>query len=296
MREPGWSSRSLGSRIQHEFFYIAVRLGGWRLAYAVLGAVVLAYTLMPSVRARSRAYLSRRFPGASRAALLRHAWRLNLAFGKVLVDRATVGITGQGRVDVASGEEERFTRLLDAGRGLMVVTAHAGAWQWAMSMLSFTGRQVNVLYRTDEADVDRQYFEHSKGATRPRFIDPTADFGGVIEVTAALRAGEVVCAMGDRILGHSGNTIGFPLLGHGMSLPLGPFSIAARLGAPVAIVFVPRTGPCRARVEVVRIFEDTSMADPIDMARSFGEALNGFVRREPYQFYNFYNLWALPKQ
>ncbi|EHJ48845.1 lipid A biosynthesis acyltransferase [Solidesulfovibrio carbinoliphilus subsp. oakridgensis] len=293
-RTPRWSSRSLGSRLQHEFFYACIWLGGWRLAYAVLATVVLFYTLRPAVRERSRPYLSRRFPGAGRLSMFLHAFRLNLAFGKVLVDRAARGITGQGKVDAPREEMARFTRLLDMGRGLLVLTAHVGAWQWAMSELSFTGRRMHVLYRRDTGDVDRQYFEHVGGDDGPRFIDPCSDFGGVIEVMAALRAGEVVCAMGDRVLGDAGNTVEATLLGGKVRLPLGPFLIAARLATPMALVFVPRTGACRARVLVPRVFEDTHGSDPMVMADEFARALEDFARDAPYQFYNFYDLWASP--
>lgn len=289
---PKWSSRSLGTRMQHEFFYICIRLGGWRLAYAVLAVVVLFYTLRPSVRERSRPYLSRRFPAVEGATMFLHAFRLNLEFGKVLVDRAVRGILGQGSVEAPEKEKTRFTRLLDKELGLMVITAHAGAWQCAMADLQFTERRMNVLYRRDAGDVDRQYFEHSGQEGKPRFIDPNSDFGGVIEVMAALRAGEVVCAMGDRFLRGSGNTVRASLLGEEVHLPLGPFVIAAKLGTPVALVFLPRTGPCRARVVVARVFEETLGSDPMGMALNFAKALEQFALSEPYQFFNFYDLWA----
>jgi len=294
VRRAGWSSRSLGSRLQHEFFYALIRLGGSRAAYVFLAVVAFCYTLMPSVRARSAPYLSRRFPGCGRAARFVQALRLNFEFGKVLVDRAATGITGLCHVEPDGDGRELFTRLLARGRGLMVVTAHAGAWQWAMSGLDFTGRRLNVLYRRDPGDVDRQYFEHADNAAAPRFIDPCSDFGGVIEVTAALRAGEVVCAMGDRIMGGPGNTVRASYLGGEVSLPVGPFAIAARLGAPVAVVFAPRTGPGRARVLVDWHQEDASTADPADMARDFARSLERFSLAEPFQAYNFYDLWAGP--
>ncbi|MHC1711360.1 MAG: lipid A biosynthesis acyltransferase [Solidesulfovibrio sp.] len=289
---PPWTSRSLGSRVQHEFFYACIRLGGWRLAYAVLTAVVLFYTLRPSVRERSRPYLTRRFPGSRRGGMFLHAFRLNLEFGKVLVDRAVRGIKGQGLVEAATEEETRFTRLLDNGRGLLIITAHAGAWQWAMSELQFTKCRMHILYRRETGDVDRQYFEHAKQHQEPHFIDPSSDFGGVIEVMAALRAGEVVCAMGDRVLSGPNNTVTATLLGEAVHLPLGPFLIAAKLGTPVALVFVPRTGPCRARVFVARVFEETLGTDPVRMVLRFAKALEDFAMSEPYQFFNFYDLWT----
>jgi len=295
VKSPGWSSRSLGSRWQHRFFYACIRLGGWRLAYGALAFVALFYTLCPSVRARSAPYLARRFPGQGKWRMLRHALRLNLTFGKVLVDRATVGImggiTGQGRADSDPLDVARVRGLLEGGRGLLVLTAHVGAWQWALSTLAFTGRRLNVLYRHDAGDVDRQYFEHSAAHEHPRIIDAESAFGGVIEVMAALRAGEVVCTTGDRVLGGSKNVVRVSLLGGDISVPIGPFAIAAKLGTPLAVIFTPRSAPCRARVVIARIFEQTQNLDPAVMAQGFATALAEFVRHEPYQFFNFYDLW-----
>ena len=265
------------------------------MAYAVLAAVVLFYTLLPSVRKRSHPYLSRRFPGASRTVMFRHTYRLNFTFGKVLVDRAVRGIVGLGKVEASLEDTQHFLQLLDEGRGLIVVTAHVGAWQWAMSELSFTGRRMHVLYRRDVGDVDRQYFEHSEEAEPPNFIDPCSDFGGVIEIMAALKAGEVVCAMRDRVMGDSGNTVEAPLFDGTIHLPLGPFVIAAKLGTPVALVFVPRTGPCRAQVLVPRVFEETQGIDPKLMVFGLARELEKFAQENPYQFFNYYDLWDLPQ-
>ncbi len=54
-----WSSRSLGSRLQHRIFYTVIRLAGALGGYFLLFFVVSWYTLRPAVRNRSRAYLSR---------------------------------------------------------------------------------------------------------------------------------------------------------------------------------------------------------------------------------------------
>ena len=291
-QSPAWSSRSLGSKWQHQFFYVCIRLGGWRLAYGALAFVAFFYTLCPSVRVRSAPYLNRRFPNAGRWGMFRHAFRLHFTFGKALVDRAAVGITGRAGADSDPLDVARVRELLDKGQGLFVITAHVGAWQWALTTLSFAGRRLNVLYRRDAKDVDRHYFEHSAAHERPRIIDCESDFGGVIEVMAALRAGELVCTTGDRVLGGPRKAVQVPLLGADIAVPLGPFALAAKVGAPVAVIFTPRSGPCRARVVMARIFEHTRGMDPSVMAQGFAEALAEFVRHEPYQFFNFYDLWA----
>ena len=56
-----WTSRSVGSKLQHDIFYTIIRLGGHRAAYAVLNCVALYYTLFrPAIRKKADPYLTRR--------------------------------------------------------------------------------------------------------------------------------------------------------------------------------------------------------------------------------------------
>jgi predicted LPLAT superfamily acyltransferase len=291
-RPASWSSTSLGSRWQHEFFYRLIRLGGRFPAYLALWFVVAFYSLLPGVRARSRPYLARRFPGAGVTMLMLHAFRLNLEFGKVLVDRAAFGILGRGEAVASDNDKELFKSLLARGRGLLVLSAHAGAWQWAMSGLTGLGARLNVVYRRDARDVDRHYFEHSGDSERPRLIDPESDFGGVIEIMAALKRGEVVCAMADRVFPPTAQAFETPFMGGSAPLPAGVFAVAVKLGAPVCAVFSARTGPGRALVRVAGAWPDTLGADPAGLALGFAQHLEDFARREPYQFFNFFDMWT----
>jgi predicted LPLAT superfamily acyltransferase len=291
-----WSSRSLASAFAHRLFYAFIRLGGLPLAYLMLAFVAVHYTLKPSVRARSRAYLGRRFPHSGALARLAHAYRLHLAFGKMLIDRAALGLVGRGEVLAEAAATERLRALNARGRGLVLLTAHAGGWQLALAGLGFLPGKKHVLYRRDPGDVDRQSFEHEGGPAPAAFIDPGGPFGGSIEVLSALRRGETVCAMGDRVFGADENVLGVSFLGGQAALPFALYRMAAAAGAPLAVVFAPRTGPGRVAIELAEVVEYA--ADPgrgpeayRPAVTAFARALEGFVARHPYQFFNFYDLW-----
>ena len=292
MKTSAWSSRSLGSRLQHEFFYAVIRLGGWRMAYFSLAFVVLAFSLMGKVVARQRPYLTRRFPSSRSFGLRLHALRQNWAFGSTLVDRAVKGILGQGTTKANDSDKALFATLLGRGHGLLVLTAHVGAWQWAMADLSFLERPITILYARDPGDMDRQYFEHGGATETVRFLDPRDGVGAAIEVIAALRRGEIVCAMADRVFGEVQGRTTAPFLGDSIALPLGPFSIASKTGSPLAFVFTPRTGAGQAVIQVPRIYEAPLGINPAEMACTFARCLDNFVRDHPYQFFNYFNLWG----
>ncbi|MDR2947472.1 MAG: lipid A biosynthesis acyltransferase [Candidatus Adiutrix sp.] len=298
MTGPQWSSRSLGSRFKHEFFYRLIRhVGAWA-AYPLLYAVVLSYSLRPSVYRRSRPYLSRRFPGSSGVALWRKAFRLNLSFGLVLLERAVMGITG--RMEFAHPENggEAVKKILAEGRGLVALTAHVGAWQTGLGWLAGVERPVNIAQRRQDEDNDRHYFEHRPGAEAPKIINLSEAAPALAAMAAALLAGEVVAMMGDRIWQREALTLKASLMGGPIMLPGAPFYLAAKTGAPLAVVFTRRAGPSRVEGRVWKIIrppQDGSAAPEslAPLAEAFAACLEEYAAAEPYQFFNFYDMWNL---
>jgi predicted LPLAT superfamily acyltransferase len=289
-----WSSRSFGSRFQHGIFYAVIGCFGRGAAHALLRLVVLWYVVCrPSVRRRADPYLRRRFPGRGRWGRFRDSYRLCLAFGQVLVDRAALGILGPGP---GPGPEDRarLQELLAEGRGLILVTAHVGGWQLAMANLAGLEVPVSLLMHRDPGDVDKQFFEHRQGAAPFTLLDPADFLGSTLEMLQVLRQGGVLCLMGDR--GQGAGTVPVPFLGAPVPLPYSPYKLASATGAPVAVIF-----PCQSQgqtplrlARVIRVPErlgrDPEAYRPY--AQQFSQALEAFVAEHPYQFFNFYDMWA----
>jgi predicted LPLAT superfamily acyltransferase len=293
----GWSSRSVGAPWQHRFFYGLIRAGGRRPAYAMLFLVALYYVLFrPSVRDRARPYLSRRFPGRAGLARLRDSFRITREIGKILVDRAALGILGPGQFRIDLDGRERLQELLAEGRGLILATAHVGCWQIGMSALSVLGPPVSLLIHREAGDVDRQFFEHGGGPAPYAIIDPAGFLGGTLEMLQRLKRGEVLCIMGDRVMGGDGSAVAVDFLGSAVRLPFSPYKLASATGAPVAVIFPYKSGPgsYALRVaEVIRVPEIPGKSPESfrPFAAQFALALEGFVSEHPYQFFNFFNMW-----
>jgi predicted LPLAT superfamily acyltransferase len=294
-RKP-WSSQSIGSRFQHSIFYGLIRFGGRRAAYLLLRIVVLWYVLMrPSVRRRSRPYLSRRFPGHGILARLRDSYLLSLGLGEVLVDRAALGILGPDQLSISMSERARLQELLREGKGLVLVTAHVGCWQVAMAALGFIGTPVNLLIHHEEGDLDRHYFEH-RGESPYRIIDPTGYLGGTLEMMGALKRGEVLCVMGDRAMGSEHGTLSVDFLGDQVRLPVSPYKLAGATGAPVAVIFPKKVGPSSYALHLARVLRvdhrGGRSGEPYrSFVQEFARALEDFAMEHPYQFFNFFDMW-----
>jgi predicted LPLAT superfamily acyltransferase len=293
--QSAWSSRSLAGKWRHHFFYILLRLFGLNVTKLPLFFVVLTYALRPSIAARAKHYLRRRFSG-KKAAGFCNTFRLYWMFGTIVLERAAAGILKKYSITSEAGAHETLNSLLAKGKGLIILSAHVGAWQTAVAGLHF-GTRINILQPRGHGDIDLHVFEHGgEQRDRYRLIDPEKAFGGFVEARAALQAGEIVCIMGDRLMPDEKLAIGSPFLGEEALFPGSLFLLAAVTGAPVAVVFTRRSGSCAASCEcLATILVPPSTGkrqnDLEPFVATFAAALESFCQREPYQFFNFHNLW-----
>ena len=293
-----WSSRSIGSDWQHRAFYLAIRVGGRKAAYGMLYFVVAWYVLFsPLARGRASHYLRRRFPESSGLARLWHCYRLIFEFGKVLVDRAVVGILGPGSFAVFLDGREELLKLRDENRGLILMTAHVGCWQLAMSALGFLQRPVNMLMRREDGDIDRHYYEHAGIPCPYQIIDPTGYLGGTLEMLGALKQGQIVSVMGDRQFGSEKSSTRVDFLGGQVAVPFSAYKLAAVTGAPIVVFFSNKNGPKSYRLQLAKVIRVPQLKGRnaetfAPFAQEFAKVLEDFSRLYPYQFYNFYNLWS----
>ena len=296
-----WSSKSIGSRLQHNIFYTLIRLGGRKAAYVLLFFVVLWYTIRPSIRSRSAAYISRRFPEASRWERFFHCFRLQMELGKTLVDRATAGILQDFTITASPEDDATLIRLHAEGNGVILLSGHVGCWQMATAGLSVVNAPVHVLLLREQGNVDRHYFEYQNQKIPVSIIDPLGYLGGTLEMTAALGKGDLLCTMGDRVLGNDKNTVAVPFMGGTIHVPVSPYRLASATGAPVVITFSLRTGQGQARHEIAKIIRipaglGKQNAAYLPYAREFAAALEEITRKVPYQFFNFYDLWKTKEE
>jgi predicted LPLAT superfamily acyltransferase len=216
--------------------------------------------------------------------------------GRVLVDRAILGIMGPGKMKFTIHGRQELLGLVKKGRGFIMLMSHVGCWQVAVSALNFLKVPVNLLLEQEEGNIDRHYFEYA-GVTCPiRIIDPGSFLGGTLQMLDVLKKGEVVCMMGDRVFGSEKSCLEIDFFGEKASFPYSAFKIGSATGAPIVVFFSYKTGYDSYALKVSKIIEV-----PENIGRS-GESFRPYVtqyvnelelytREYPYQFFNFYNMW-----
>ena len=290
---------TLGSRLQYGIFEVLVRCRLLFVARMVLAFVVLYYALLPHVRLRCAAYIKRRFARAGGLGTFVHTYRLYLYFGQVLLDRMIAGVTGRFPFCETDQQVRQCFDVAGANpHGCIVLTAHVGAWQVGIAGLDQFDRPVNVVQLHNPADQGKHYFQHGRG--RPfKIIDSADPVGSMVEAAAALRRGEVVCLMGDRMHGtrQSGQGVDVAFLGGNIRIPASGYALASITGAELLMLFTVR------EKGVTRVFKAERLEVPAGLprrdvavfqpyAQQFAAAMETVVKRHPYQFFNFYDMWS----
>ncbi|MBQ7609061.1 MAG: hypothetical protein IJU76_14015 [Desulfovibrionaceae bacterium] len=279
--------QELGSRFLYDCAAFLIRIHCLWLVHCILYVCVFLYTLLPAIRKRSAAYRAHRFPGCSYPASFLHTWRLHANLAHVLLDRLCLGVQDKSPVGSLS--------LRSAKGGIVVLSAHVGAWQNGLSLLA-SERNVHVVQKRDDGLGDRQYFERGGGFPFS-VIDIQDPIFCALAVTKALQDGDCVCIMGDRLPPGEDvpRSLRVPFLGGHIRLSISPYAIAARSHAELWILFSARN---EEKIEIAtfeRVFlPETDLRNPETYRPSvlqYAQALERYVARYPYQFFNFYDMW-----
>jgi predicted LPLAT superfamily acyltransferase len=293
-----WDSRSVGKRWQQAFFGTLIRLCGRRLAYACMYGVVLWYVLCrPMVRQRCRYYLDRRYPNV-RNPLVRlwQDYQRIVALGKSLIDRGAFGLLGPGMLRVNFPESHDLCALVEEGRGLIILNSHVGCWQVAMSAFGYLRAPVSIVLHQGAGDIDPRWFQHGGREARFSIIDPVETMGGVMEMIGALQRNEILGLMADRVFGNDLNTLEAPFLGSPVHFPVSPYRLASMQGTPIAVVFSYKTSFSSYRIQLAKVIRVPAGLGRSNQAykpylQQFVKALEAFVEAQPYDFFNFHDMW-----
>ncbi|MGH9465015.1 MAG: hypothetical protein ACRD0X_05175 [Thermoanaerobaculia bacterium] len=182
--------------------------------------------------------------------------------------------------------------------GFVVQTAHVGVWEPAAGLLARVGERQVHLVREEELDPEAQRFvrelvERRGGATLTTHFAGNPLLGMVLR--EALTRGELVALQGDRPRAE-GRTVAARLFGRAFRLPVGPLALARSAAVPLLPVFALREGRRRYRVLFLAPISVPASAerqgDLIPAAAAVAAGLETVIRRVPFQWFCFREVWA----
>jgi len=294
-----WSVQGVGKRWQLSFFHTLIRLGGRRAAYHIMYVVVFWYVLfVPAIRRRTQPYLRRRFPGA-RGPLRRfwNSYRLVCTFGRTMIDRAAFTILGPNSLRASSPDEAAIRDAVPDGTGAVLINAHIGCWQVALT-IGFFEKQVSMVMFPPDTNSPQGRLP-ARGLPS-KIIDPRNGLESVVEMLQSLKRGEILCVMGDRVFGSEESTVRATFLGGDIELPFSPYRLAGAAGVPIIALFSHKTAFSHYEVRLARVIHVPQDARTPESCRpyaqEFADALEKFTQEHPWQFFNFYDLWHVRDQ
>ena len=192
---------------------------------------------VPAERRAVRANLSRVLAGAPPDRIEAAVAQTFANFGAFFADLLTLnrrpGADLGAYVARADGEHH-LDAALAVGRGVVLLTAHLGNWEFAGRLLSTRGgRTAHVVLSAEQDRALEQYLRLD--GPQLRFVtrrQATSTLG----LLAALRRGELVAMQADRPTGGRGDALA-PFFGEPAAFPLGPFVLARAAGAAVIPAF-----------------------------------------------------------
>lgn len=288
--------RRRGNRLGFWFFHGAVRLFGLGGAYGFLYFVGLYYLIVDrGLVVETLAYVRRRFPDHGPLRRLFDVYLLFVSQGKGLIDRFALA-AGYSDISIDIRGFDELKRLYsESGKGFILLTAHVGTWQVAMTALHGIGKTVHLMMRPEDNLAVKQALNIDGEAERIKVIFTDDSLGGVIDAIKAIEQGDLVSIMGDRVYGFSSAEATF--LGDRVRFPHGAFTLAAAVQCPVVVLLSAKVGTKKYVVDVTHIIpppaggrrkRDTAMEEAL---QEFADVLEAFVREYPYQWFVFRDMW-----
>lgn len=289
--------KSYGNKSGYMIFRWSIALFGVRFAYVILVFVIAYYVIFrPSARRIASHYLRHRFPGISFLKRWWYTYKYYYHFGLCLIDQAAISILGIDayRFDFVGADEVKT--LAREGRGIVLLTSHAGVWQQAISTLDFINRNTYVNIRREYHSQTMGLDDFRKTKNELVIVSPDGFLGGLPELSTALLRGNLVAVMGDRVYGEGVGEKAIFLADEAL-FPLMPHHLSLTTGSDMIVLLTRRVGRQHFIFEatVKRITGELRDMDRSEarsaLLRWYVGILEEYVEQYPFMWYNFFDIW-----
>ena len=291
------TTKRRGNRIGFWFFRIFLKFFGLTGAYALLYLVCLHYLLFDrNAVLNALSYIHRRFPEANFFKRRLEVYRLFISQGKQLIDRAAI-LSGKNLFDIQlQGYEQLKPLLADKTKGFVLLTAHVGNWQIALTTLKKMAKPVYLVMRPEDNAAVKESLNIDAQDSFIKIISPEGYLGGVVEAMQVLKEGNIVSIMGDRKYGFEPLEISF--LKDKAYFPFGAFNLAASSNCPIVVLLSAKLPGNKYSVDVSHILYPryNSHKDKREQLKvyvqKFADILDEYIEKYPYQCFLFHNVWS----
>lgn len=294
----GWHNRSEAGVSGGLRFaaWVALTLGRPTLTFILYFIAFYFLLVRKTERRASRAFLAR--VTNSRVSIWK-VYKHFLTFAQVTADRIYFLVDRSDIVPVRINGAENIDKFVSQGRGCVMLGSHLGNMEAARDTAR-RDQAVDIRMVLDRA-VSRELIRRLE-AINPDFtrclIDagqPAAKLG--LTIGDALKQGDSVGFLGDRYRPRD-RTVLCDFMGQPARFPVGPLLIASVLRAPVVIVFsLYLDGAyeviCEPFSEAFHLPRDGREQALQENVQRYADRLALHAERAPYNWFNFYDFWAV---
>lgn len=271
---------------------------GRRLSRPIVYLIAAYYSLFdPPTKRLSRDWLTRIHGEAPQfGAVFRHI----LTFVQVTLDRIYF-ITGRVKsFEITRSGQGHLAKQVASGKGAILLGAHLGSFE-AMRASSYNehlplsivgtwenARMINALLSSLDPEMSAQVVHAGK--------DPVSL---ALTLRERIETGGMLAMMADRV-GPNEKTVEVDFLGDKASFATGPFLLASVLKCPVYLVFGLYAEPnryelfCEPFSERIVLPRGNRQAGLEEAIARYSARLESYARREPNNWFNFFDFWEKP--
>jgi KDO2-lipid IV(A) lauroyltransferase len=192
---------------------------------------------------------------------------------------------------------EHMDAAMAEGKGVILLTAHAGNYELGGLLLKARGLKVHAVYKPDRFAAVERLREDLRAQGGVIGIPVDGVGFSTLPLVKLLREGALVGMQGDRDF--SLNGVSIPFFGRPVPFPRGPWELAAMTGAPIVTSFFYTDGDRRFRAHFgapirLRAGRGERLAEIEAGMRRYVADLEALIRRHPSQWYCFYPFWDDP--
>ncbi|MDR2688188.1 MAG: acyl-CoA synthetase [Azoarcus sp.] len=278
LRLMAWLSLTLGRRVS-------------RVILACIAAYFVVFS--PAARRASRAYLTR---ALGRRAKITDGYRHVFSFAATVHDRIYLLRDCYDLFDISLDGAGIVDEVLASGRGALLFGAHLGSFEVIRAVgRTRPGLKIALAMFEDNARMINSMLAAINPSDRPDVI-ALGRLDAMLRVRDYLDEGALVGVLADRSLGNEPRAP-WPVLGRPAALPIGPFRMAAMLGARVIFMaglyhggnrYAVRFAPIADFAQVDAVERQTAIANAMSL---YADEVTRCCREAPSNWFNYFDFW-----
>lgn len=295
----GWTkARESGSLWQLKFMRLLASRPPSLIYVPLLWGIALVFAIDKrrlSTRA-SIAFLTRIL---GRAPTLLERMRHARTFSHAFFDRVRLLGRGVEQFTVSTRGAEPIQDLVNQGKGAVLLGAHYGSFEALRALdRELPGLSVRYMMFTQHASKSTGILEGINPDVSEKIIALENGPMAMIQVSDALSRGEFVAILGDRLPDatvRAKQDVSF--LGDDIEVPLSPYLTAMAARVPIILSFARWESRDHYAAEFTQFYDGEPVPRPeraeaaAHMAQDYAKALEGWCRVDPYNWFNFFDIW-----